>query len=417
MGPIVLFDKSFIEMLNVDEAAVFDALYSSVICPVFYTEVLADLSKEPPGQRTAERIVADVAKKTPIMHSTPNMVHSSICLAELGGRSIEMRCVPVPAGGNAVRNRDGEVGIVYDEAPEAKAFGRWQEGRFREIERDFASRWRAQLAASDHGATAKLAKHVLAIHANPRDLEEAMAIAREVVHGEGQRFMTLKTAYALLGLPTAQFPRIHQRWVDAGRPRIADFAPYTAHCLLVDTFFHLAVDKKLIAPERPTNRIDVAYVYYLPFAMIFVSNDKLHRRVVPLFLKENQLFVVGEDLKRDLTALDAYYSGRPEEERAQGLFRLAGYPPDDETFLTTRIWKRFKMRTQRPAAEDDPKAPTKPASEMIARVKEMQAAARRPNGQFTRAEVDDPSHIVIERRIPLQRGKWRLFPPGVKADA
>jgi hypothetical protein len=59
MGPIVLFDKSFVEMLNIDEAAVFDTLYSSVICPIFYTEVLADLSKQPSGQRTAERTVAD----------------------------------------------------------------------------------------------------------------------------------------------------------------------------------------------------------------------------------------------------------------------------------------------------------------------------------------------------------------------
>ena len=69
MGPIALFDKSFIEMLNIDEAAVFDCLYSSVMCPIFYTEVLADLSKEPPGKRSAERIVGDVAKKTPIMQS------------------------------------------------------------------------------------------------------------------------------------------------------------------------------------------------------------------------------------------------------------------------------------------------------------------------------------------------------------
>ena len=27
MGPIVLFDKSFVEMLNIDEATVFDTLY------------------------------------------------------------------------------------------------------------------------------------------------------------------------------------------------------------------------------------------------------------------------------------------------------------------------------------------------------------------------------------------------------
>jgi hypothetical protein len=109
-----------------------------------------------------------------------------------------------------------------------------------------------------------------------------------------------------------------------GGPRLADFAPYTAHCLLVDVFFHVAVDKKMIAPERASNRVDIAYLYYLPFAMMFVSNDKLHRRTVPLFLDDRQLFVVGEDLKRDLTALDAYYSGRPGEERKQGLFSLAG---------------------------------------------------------------------------------------------
>ena len=49
MGPITLFDKSFVEMLNIDEATIFDSLYSSVICPILYTEVLADLSKESPG--------------------------------------------------------------------------------------------------------------------------------------------------------------------------------------------------------------------------------------------------------------------------------------------------------------------------------------------------------------------------------
>jgi hypothetical protein len=153
-------------MLNVDEAAAFDALFSAVICPIFYTEVLADLAKESPGDRTVERIVADVVKKTPIMHSTPNQMHSSICLTELSGNPIEMRRVPVRAGGTAVRNSRGEVGIIFDEAPEAKAFDRWQRGQFREVEREFAARYRKLLSASDHGATAKLARQMLSIHDN-----------------------------------------------------------------------------------------------------------------------------------------------------------------------------------------------------------------------------------------------------------
>jgi hypothetical protein len=43
MGPIVLFDKSFIEMLNLDQAALFDFMFLSNICPIYLTEVLADL--------------------------------------------------------------------------------------------------------------------------------------------------------------------------------------------------------------------------------------------------------------------------------------------------------------------------------------------------------------------------------------
>src|SRR2546430_15364615 len=95
MGPIVLFDKSFVEMLNVDEAALFDFLFLTNICPIFLTEVLADLEKHNPGQRTREKIVADVAMKTPSAHSYPNVLHASICLNELHGWMVEMDRRPV----------------------------------------------------------------------------------------------------------------------------------------------------------------------------------------------------------------------------------------------------------------------------------------------------------------------------------
>ena len=48
MGPIVLFDKSFVEMLSIDEATMFDMLFSTNICPIYYVEVLADLTKTAP---------------------------------------------------------------------------------------------------------------------------------------------------------------------------------------------------------------------------------------------------------------------------------------------------------------------------------------------------------------------------------
>lgn len=413
MGPITLFDKSFLEMLNADQAALFDALFSTVICPIFYTEVLADLEKQAPGARTVEKVVQDIARKTPVMHSTPNMLHVGICLAELNGHRIDLRRVPVLAGGVPVPSGDG-VGVLYDESPESKAFNRWQQGRFHEVERDFASTWRAQLKASRHADMAKVVKAALRIHEAPRNLEEALAIARRAVNGNGQRYITLKTAYALLGLPDRLLKSTLQRWKDAGGPPLPIYAPYTAHCMAVDTFFHVAVDKKLISPDRSSNRVDIAYLYYLPFCMAFVSNDKLHKRCAPLFLADNQLFIDGENLKRDLASLDAYYSALPEEQREQGLFRLAAYPPDDDKFLTTQIWKKLKMPSVRPQPAIPPDSMS--SKELLDKVAELQEKARRVSATGRPVEFSDPDQVVIERRIPLRMGKWKTMPPGVKAE-
>jgi hypothetical protein len=74
----------------------------------------------------------------------------------------------------------------------------------------------------------------------------------------------------------------------------------------------------------------------------FVSNDKLHRRTAPLFLTQKQHFVSGDELKKDLKALDAHYSALPEAEKAQGLFRLASTPPHAGEYIQ---FARFQTRS------------------------------------------------------------------------
>jgi hypothetical protein len=59
-----------------------------------------------------------------------------------------------------------------------------------------------------------------------------------------------------------------ERWRANGSPPITDFAPYsTAHLLLVDLFFCISLGADLIGRERPSNKIDIAYLYYLPFCI------------------------------------------------------------------------------------------------------------------------------------------------------
>jgi hypothetical protein len=45
MGPVALFDKSFLQSLSLDDAVWFDHFFAPVICPIFFVETLADLKK------------------------------------------------------------------------------------------------------------------------------------------------------------------------------------------------------------------------------------------------------------------------------------------------------------------------------------------------------------------------------------
>ena len=113
----------------------------------------------------------------------------------------------------------------------------------------------------------------------------------------------------------------------------------------------------------------MAYLFYLPFSMIFISNDKLHQRAAPLFLTDKQIFVVGDDLKKDLAALNGRYSMLSEDEKSEGSIRIASYPPNDDSCLTTRIWKQLGMRIERQTTAHSAKSPS--ATELLAHVKQM----------------------------------------------
>ena len=79
----------------------------------------------------------------------------------------------------------------------------------------------------------------------------------------------------------------------------------------------------------------------LPFCKIFTSNDHLHKSIVPLFLRKDQTFITGEELKHDFKKLDTHYASLPEEIKVKGVYCFAASPPDDTSFLTTRMWDKY----------------------------------------------------------------------------
>mgnify|MGYP001572228173 FL=1 len=85
MGPILIFDKSFLESLSPDEAVWLDQFFLTNITPLFFVETLADLEKNARFGRSPEDVVGSLAYKTPDLHSKANVHHRSLLEGELSG--------------------------------------------------------------------------------------------------------------------------------------------------------------------------------------------------------------------------------------------------------------------------------------------------------------------------------------------
>jgi hypothetical protein len=337
MGPIALFDKSFLQSITVDESVWFDHFFLPLICPVFYVETLGNLAKKATKVGSAEVMVRDIANKFPEWGGSPSAFHSDLIINDLLGQHIMLRPqVPRP-GGRAVKS-----GTIFEQTPEEEAFHRWQKGEFREVERLAAVMWRKALGELDLVAVAKEMRALGVTQKACKTLEEAKALADALVAGTEKPFTRLALAITFFHIPQELHHPIAQRWRTSGARTLAEFAPYAAYALTVEVFFQIALGAGLIGGERPSNRTDIAYLFYLPFAMIFVSSDDLHRRTVRLFMRPDQAFVWGIDLKPALKTVNGHFLQLPEEEREKGISKFAHVPPAGN--LVAEIWDRFMRK-------------------------------------------------------------------------
>src|SRR3990172_3110174 len=146
MGPIALFDKSFLQSLSVDESVWFDHFFLANVCPIFYAETQADLAKEDGKSLTPEELVGRIAAKFPDFSGSPNVHHRTMCTASLLGHEVPLRPqIILPRGCHATVS--GHPVAILPESPEARAFLRWTQGQFEEEERQAAAEWRQ----SSHG--------------------------------------------------------------------------------------------------------------------------------------------------------------------------------------------------------------------------------------------------------------------------
>ncbi len=407
MGPITLFDKSFLQSLSLDESVWFDAFFLSNISPVFFVETLADLEKSIRQGRTPEREVRIIADKTPALHPNINMYHTSICNGNLLGYEVPMTGQILVSGGNPVKTAD-QSGIIFKQPPEVEAFHRWQKNEFLAVERLYAKKWRRMLTS----ITFEQALQGLnSIGINPRNcktLEEAKSISESLANISGYSFDRMKFIFSVLNTPEHLFKIILDRWGFSGCPSLKIFAPYAAHVFTIEMFFYIATAANLISQKKVSDKIDLSYLFYLPFCMMFVSSDKIHKRCTPLFLRSDQAFIWGPDLKEDLKRIDEYYDRLPESEKEKGLYAIANRPPCDESFLVSSLWDRFLPNWKEMPAQSLPRKDG--VSEHL--IKEINKFTDSKSLKPHQVDFDlsSPDVMIIERKVYKRKGKWWLLP-------
>jgi len=406
-GPIIIFDKSSLESLNLDEAVLLDNFYMSNITPLFFVECLADLEKAIRSRSTPEQLVGSLADRTPEAQACANVHHMTLLQGELL-RQFDLKKVsfrPIVGGGKPVQ-LGGKKGMIFQRSQEEEALERWSRREFIDLERTIARVWRRALSQIDLNVKAQSVMAELGHWKKPRTLEEAKQITDTIIDNTDPEWL-LGFGLELLGVPAEAIAAVRNHWIAQRRPPLRDHVPYFIFMLSINIFFCVVLPTQLLRDIKPSHQVDLAYLYYLPFCTVFTSKDRFHAQIVPLFLEPFQTFVNGEDLKAELKKLDEYYSRLPESELRQGLINFAPYPPDETDFLTTRLWDKYLPRWRQKISymdNDDPEYQKK-TLEMVNSCDEG-APGVHPHDEH---DVDKLDHVTVKRMVHPKKGKWLRF--------
>jgi hypothetical protein len=407
MGPIALFDKSFLESLNPDEAVWFDHFFLANVCPIFYVETQSDLAKEGSSRGTPEELVRRIAYKFPDFSGSPNVHHTTMCTANLLGDE-------VPLGGHVILPRGFHAAVsdrqmaILPVSPEVKAFLRWAQGDYEEEERQAATVWRNSTTGYDTAEVISALNKIKVHHDGRCSGLADVRTASDEVMASLTPDQQVCLAMQLMGVNLINAPRILLRFKLAGEPPLSVFAPYVDFAMRIELFYHLAVHKSQMTPAH---RMDLCYLYYLPFCQFFVSGDWVHKRCVPLFLRENQEFVAAEELKAALQSLNSHYLSLPESERNKSIHQIAPHPPKDGDNLVTKLWDRHfsGWRTARAA-----KVPRQGLKDVTAywreKISQLQEIADTTGGDPLPTPIERLDALVLNRVARKRKGAWWRVP-------
>jgi ribosomal protein S6 len=230
-------------------------------------------------------------------------------------------------------------GMLFQPSEEEEAVQRWARHDFLGLDRQIAKRWRKMIEQIDLQAMSRTVCSAIGPWRKPVSLHDARAMTDTIIDNLEPEWL-LRFGLELLGVSEATEHALND-WRSNRKKPLRTYRPYFIHMLSINIFFGLVLQTQLLSKVKASHQIDLAYLYYLPFCAVFSSRDNFHVQIAPLFMQPAQQFVHGDDLKADLKRLDELYLQLPAETRERALYTFAQFPPDDSSYLITRLWDTY----------------------------------------------------------------------------
>jgi len=182
----------------------------------------------------------------------------------------------------------------------------------------------------------------------------------------------------------------------------------------IDLLFYIGALRGLIAKEKHSNKVDFAYLYYLPFCHVFGSDDKLHSRTAPLFTRQDQTFIGAKEFKDGLSKINKYYLQYKDEIEEMGVMSYAQYLPLGIETSIHKLWDIHcpswrnsaanYLKREKPLHKDDA---------LLKHLKKVKEESEVVDSKILKS-MDDADHVIISHKVSVQKGSWRILPKGIE---
>ncbi len=347
MGPIILLDKSALQSLSQREIGFLTKHYYVNISPVIIYEILGDLSKFENDQERSNSEVAKLARKVSPFDSMINTNSERLIVGNLLGADVEMDGRIIISGANPIVDSRGKKGLFIDEEPEREVLRQWQRGLFSENEEVRSKHWRMMSKSLDLEDFKKSFKKVNRNLPKLHSFSEVKSYIEETL-AEGYQSFFLDLLFNLIDMPKTLQRKVDSRWRYLKPSTLQEFAPYAHYYLKVILSFYVGLASDLIS-TRPTNRIDLEYLFYLPFCQVFSSGDTFLISFSRIFIENRQDVISSNDLKTDLKVIADEWDNLSDEEKKERSYDYGSYPLERQSSFTSMVWKKH-MKPWKPGS-------------------------------------------------------------------